>query len=339
MPDRAAPSGPPRHGGALRDASEIYGIAPSDWLDLSTGINPDAYPLAPQSAAAWRRLPDPRDLAALVAIARAAYCVPPDAAIAAVPGSDAALRLLPLLRPPDRVAILSPTYGGHAEAWAGAGHAVAAVGTLEEAAGFPVVVLANPNNPDGRVVPPHRLTRFATALAGPDGLLVVDEAFADVDPAASIAPHLAGEPVVVLRSFGKFYGLAGLRLGFAIGAPVHVDRLAALFGDWPLATPAILAATAALADRDWQGEARRRLAERRRELDALLAANGFSRIAGTDLFRLVRTAEAAALHRHLAASGIWTRIFAELPDAIRFGLPPQDGLARLEAALRRRGTS
>ncbi len=322
----------PRHGGALAAASLRHGIPVGDWLDLSTGINPAPYPAAPTAHEDYARLPDPASLAALLSSARRAYDVAEPARVVPLPGSDLGLRLLPLLVQTGRVAVLQPTYSGHAEAWANAGHTVARVASLSEANGADVVVLANPNNPDGRRLSPDSILAALAALP-PGGLLVVDEAFADLEPGLSLAPHLADERLVVLRSFGKFYGLAGLRLGFALGTGDIVRRLAGVVGDWPLSGPAITIGTAALSDFAWQEATRARLASARINLDALLARHDLAIAGGTDLFRLVRTDDKRALHEALAQRGIWTRIFPDLPGAIRFGLPPVDGFNRLARAL------
>ena len=327
----------PRHGGALLAAAARYGIAPSDWLDLSTGINPDPWPIPPLPGATYHRLPEPDDLAALISAARSAYRVDAGLAIVAVPGSDIALRLIPALRPAGRVGIIAPTYGGHAEGWRRAGHGVTSLGRLAEAgASEPAdaLVLVNPNNPDGRHLAPSEIVPLLGRLPE-DGLLVVDEAFADLDEAMSLAGRIEDERVVLLRSFGKFYGLAGLRLGFVIGKGTLVERLAALMGDWPVSGPAIAIGRAALADTAWQEATRLRLADRRARLDAVLAANGLTVAGGTDLFRFVRHTEARSLHESLARDGIWTRIFAELPDAIRIGLPRAADVDRLAAGLAR----
>ncbi|MBZ9935494.1 threonine-phosphate decarboxylase CobD [Mesorhizobium sp. BR1-1-16] len=331
----------PRHGGGLAAAAARYGIAIEEWLDFSTGINPLPYPVAPLELSGATRLPDPAALAGLIKTARTAYAVSAAARIVPVPGSDLGLRLLPLLVPAARVAILAPTYSGHAEAWSMAGHQAVAAASLEAAAGADVIVLANPNNPDGRCHDPAALRAAAAALP-PHGLLVVDEAFGDLEPALSLAGALDDPRLVVLRSFGKFYGLAGLRLGFVLGSGMAVRRLEGIVGDWPLSGAAITIGTAALADLGWQEAARQSLAERRCKLDDLLARHGLSVAGGTDLFRLVRADDSATLHRELARLGIWTRIFADLPGTIRFGLPPDSGFERLDEALRslrRRGRS
>ncbi len=323
----------PRHGGDLAFARARYGEPAGGWLDLSTGINPNPYPAPPIPPAALARLPDRDALAGLIAVARTAYAIPDGVRVIATPGSELAIRLLPLVAPAGSVAIVGPTYKSHGEAWVNADRRALAVTSdaIPEDAG--VVVLANPNNPDGRVVEAGRLVTFARRLDALGGLLIVDEAFADLAPEVSLTRRLAGLPAVVLRSLGKFYGLAGLRLGFVAGAPAVIDRLEPMLGDWPVSGPAIAIGTAALADTAWRQETRRRLARDAQRLRTLLAGHGLAVRGGTDLFVLVAD-PTATLHRRLAESGIWTRAFAEEPTWVRLGLPAGEaGFARLEAAL------
>jgi len=177
-----------------------------------------------------------------------------------------------------------------------------------------LIVLANPNNPDG-----HRLDRAALLAMAERATLVVDEAFADVDPLESIV-DAGSDRLVVLRSFGKFYGLPGLRLGFVIAPDAVAAELRALLGDWPVSTAAIAIGTAAYADRGWQAAQRRRIAEANARLDGALGRLPI--VGGTSLFRLVEVADAHGLFRHLAARAILARPFADRQDRLRLGLPP-----------------
>jgi cobalamin biosynthetic protein CobC len=323
MTRRAFPSAPP-HGGEL---SAPRRLAPGveDWLDLSTGINPHPYP-ASVPPDALVRLPQADALARLLEAARRAYSVPHGAAIVAAPGTEAIIRWLPHLLPARRVAIVGPTYAGHAAAWSTRA-AVSVVPSLDPTADLNVVV--NPNNPDGRVTPPRVLLAFAARGGAP--ALLVDEAFGDLAPALSVA----GAPgVLVLKSFGKFYGLPGLRLGFLVGAPAVVEPLGAALGEWAVSGPALAVGAAALEDAAWAESTRQRLAAERARLDAVLAGAGLTVLGGTDLFRYVAHPAAARLHAALAREGVWTRAFDGVPDRLRIGLPGA-GLARLGDALDR----
>ncbi len=321
------------HGGDLGEARHRFPAAPEPWIDLSTGINPVPYPLPVLPAEAWQRLPAPDDEAALIAAARRAYRVPDDAGIAAAPGTQILIELLPLLaRPPRDVAVVGPTYGEHAHAWRKAGFPVREVSGLAETNSAAIVVVVNPNNPDGRIVPPDALAALAMRLTASGGLLVVDEAFADFTPEASIVPQLP-PATIVLRSFGKTYGLAGLRLGFAIGAPDLAGRLADRLGPWAVPGPAIHIGRVALSHPAWLAAAR---ADRERDatrLDTLLSP--FGTVAGdTALFRLLETPQAAGIFDRLGRHGIHVRRFAARPDRLRFGLPADEASwDRLTSAL------
>ena len=320
----------PRHGGDLAFARARYG----EMLDLSTGLCPYQYGPLSGHLRGLERLPGTDDLGRLVATARRTYGVPADAALIAVPGSEMAIRLIPLVVPAGPVAIVGPTYGSHGEAWRNAGRDVVDVESLEAVpASARIVVVGNPNNPDGRITAPLPLASLARQLGADGGLLIVDEAFADVAPEVSLAPHLGGLPALVLRSFGKFYGLPGLRLGFVAGAPTLVERLRTLFGDWPVSVPAIDIGTAALADDDWRDRTLTRLKEESAQLHDMLTGHGLAIKGGTDLFTLIEDDDAAALHEGLARRGIWTRAFPGKPTWLRVGLPGDGGLEKLDRTL------
>lgn len=321
------------HGGALDQAIARWGGVRSDWIDLSTGINPWPYPVPALPADAWTRLPDEAALSDLVDAARRFYGAPATADIVVAPGSQALIQLLPRLVARTRVAVLGPTYGEHARCWALAGHDVEAVETIDRSSA-PIMVLVNPNNPDGRCWAPDRLVALAARQAARGGMLIVDEAFIEVAPHAGLVPCAGMPGLVVLRSFGKFFGLAGLRLGFAFGPAGLIGQLDAAFGPWAVAGPALEIGRIALSDPAWSAAMRTRLAMAARTLDAALSAAGLERLGGTDLYRLVGSAEAGRLADRLGRHHILVRRFAGHPHWLRFGLPPDDGaMMRLQAAL------
>ena len=331
------------HGGRLRQAAAYYGIPLADWLDLSTGINPNGWPVAEVAAAAWARLPEDDD--GLAEAACAAYgapiCLP-------VAGSQAAIAALPHLRGVSRVGVLSPGYAEHAHAWQQAGHEVVAVTGGEvskplspnpspargEGSPLDVLVLMNPNNPTGERFSSEQLLAWHAELAARGGWLVVDEAFMDATPEDSVAAYTARPGLIVLRSLGKFYGLAGARVGFVLAEAALLKRLAERLGPWTVSGPARFVAQQALRDTDWQAATRGALIAAGARLAALLRQRGLAPTGGTALFQWVETPHAREIHAALARQGILTRLF-EQPLSLRFGLPGAEAeWRRLEHALR-----
>lgn len=324
-----------KHGGDLTQAMAEFGGTAEQWLDLSTGINPWPWPIRKLPDSAWQRLPGRAEEQALIAAARAAYRVPEAAGIVAAPGTQALIQLLPRLASDGAVAIVGPTYNEHSAAWGEAGHAIAAIGSLDELPAHAThAVIVNPNNPDGRVVDPHRLAEVAQVLQRRGGWLVVDEAFADVDAGFSAVASCGKLPLVILRSFGKFYGLAGIRLGFAIAPPDLAHRIRTVLGPWAVSGPALHVGAKALADVHWVLPTRVRLAAQAIKLDGVLLRAGFEVTGGTSLYRLARHPQGSALHRKLAQQQIWCRSFDWSNELLRFGLPPDgEALERLANAL------
>jgi cobalamin biosynthetic protein CobC len=328
----AAANPPIAHGGRLLAARRRFPDAPEPFLDLSTGINPVAYPLPPLPPAAWARLPEPEELDRLQMAAAVAYGVADPAMVVAAPGTQLLITLLPRLWPLRSVAILGPTYAEHAASWRAVGSAVTEVDDAARLGTAEGAVLCNPNNPDGRILPNDMVRALADQLAR-GGLLVVDEAFADLE-GVSVAPQLPHPALVVLRSFGKTFGLAGLRLGFALASPDRAAAIRSALGPWAVSGPAIAIGCRALADAAWLAEARARLARDAAALDACLIAAGLRIVGGTRLFRLAATPDAAAIYHRLGRAGILVRRFGAHPGWLRFGLPGDaTALARLAAAL------
>ena len=318
------------HGGGLRAVRRAFPEALQPWLDLSTGINPIAYPVGDLPPEVWTRLPEREEIADLEAVAARLYGAPDVDCIVAASGVQTLIQILPQLYPARSVAILGPTYEEHAHCWRMSGADVTIVGRTDELFGADVCVVVNPNNPDGRTVSMPALDRLA-ARGSP---LIIDESFADVAPStASFGPRVTDRPVAVLRSVGKFFGLAGLRLGFAITAPVQAARLRDHLGPWAVSGPAVAIGCRALSDAAWQRQARQRLTSDARRLDALLAAAGFEIVGGTSLFRLTRHVDASSIWKSLCRVGVLVRAFADRPDLLRFGLPGEErDWARLATA-------
>ncbi len=315
----------------------MFPEVPEPWIDLSTGINPHSYPHSPVPASAFARLPEPDDAEELKRLAATSFGAPSLRHITLSPGTQMLMPLLAriaLERGAKSGAVLSPAYAEHARTARMAGLTVTEVENISDLSAHDYAVVVNPNNPDGRVTDRKALVSLAEAMRRRGGLLVVDEAFIETGGAESLANAAGQDALVVLRSFGKFYGMAGVRLGFAIAHPDIAAELEARLGPWAVSGPALHIATQALADREWQSFMRLRLAEEARRMNDLLEKAGLAIAGGTSLFTLVRDHRAAGLFDHLGRHGILVRIFDERPNDMRFGLPAgEEDWQRLEEAL------
>lgn len=323
------------HGGSLERARGRFPGAPEPILDLSTGINPHAYKFSPPAATAWTRLPEQGHQRQLEELAAAAYGAPSAKHVVAAPGTQMLLPLLAGLVSPGSARVLGPTYAEHARAAALAGHKVEEVSTFDSLFGADLATVVNPNNPDGRLSFRERLLELAADMGARGGLLVVDEAFMDVGPGAeSLCGAVEAGGIVVLRSFGKFYGLAGVRLGFAVSSPDIASRLEALLGPWAVSGPALEIGIAALGDTAWRKEMIGLLEVDTARLDALLAQAGIPVQGGTSLYRYMEFDDAPHFHDHCGHRGIALRDFAGRPRALRIGLPgAESDWTRLARAL------
>lgn len=309
------------HGGGIDAAAARYGGVRADWLDLSTGINPCPYPMPPLPADLWHSLPDHGAEAALIAAARGFWSVPDHLDILPTHGASAAIARLPALFADlsRTVRIDEPTYNEWRASFTNAGWRV-----TETAAALEVYV--HPNNPDGRLGP----------APTKDIIRIYDESFCDIMPEASHLPHIGHESRdIILKSFGKFWGLAGLRLGFVISAPQVIASLREALGPWSVSGPALYIGAHALRDHDWAKATRARLNEDAARLDALMRDAGAGTARGTSLFRLFHVSNAQDWQSRLAAHHIWTRIFPYDSTMIRLGLPyASEDWQKLEKALR-----
>lgn len=315
------------HGGNLDVACQRFGGRVEDWIDLSTGINRQPFPAGELQMRHWTALPSRAEIESLHDVARSAYATAAPAL--AVAGAQAAIQMLPRLAPPGRASILAPTYNEYAPVFCCAGWRVEEAGDLDVLTGADLAVVVNPNNPDGRKHDPKALLALASRVRR----LVVDESFADAVPGTSLAAEAGRPGLLILRSFGKFYGLAGLRLGFVLGGEADLAALASIAGPWPVSGAAIEIGRRALGDRDWAEATRARLARDAARLDAL-AKPGWTLIGGTPLFRLYETRDGIAAQEKLAREKIWSRIFSDKPGWLRLGLPGDETeWARLASAL------
>lgn len=319
---------PRDHGGDMGLAINSFGGIEADWIDLSTGINRAPYPIDNVDNNSWRSLPRSDAHARLLDAARIEYDT--DWALVALPGAQAAIQLLPHLRIRGAARILAPTYNEFEAALTNVGWHVDQVPDVAGLTGANLAVVVNPNNPTGTVFTPEMLSDIARSV----DLLVVDESFADATPERSLLSHPTPQNVIVLRSFGKFFGLAGLRLGFAAGPRDLIEKMTAAAGPWCVSGPALEIGARAFADTSWQAETRARLATETARIDAIAVAASWQCIGGTALFRLYETSDAKAAQDTLARAQIWSRIFPYSDSWIRLGLPGNSSeWQRLEAAL------
>ena len=322
-------------GGRLDVAREAYPDAPQPWIDLSTAVSPWSYPFPALSDSEMHRYPDAEALQRLTKAAKKAYRAPSVADAVPVPGVNVGLSVLPwLFREPKRVAVLAPEHSGHAAAWEAAGHSVSQIASLDQVGKAAILIAVNPSHVDGRIVPHADLAAALPPLKRRDGLLIVDETFADADSGHSLLPEVARlDYTLVLRSLGEFYGAAGIGLGFAITSHPIAERLRAALGAWPVSAQALVFGEAALADTVWAEFQRVRLKEAANALDAVLETAGLRILGSTALFRLTACTSVSELFSHLASQGILTRPFQERND-LRFGLPRDEAeVSRIRQAL------
>ncbi|MCT4655005.1 MAG: threonine-phosphate decarboxylase CobD [Cohaesibacter sp.] len=309
------------HGGNIDQAIQLFGGAPESWLDLSTGINRLPYPLPHLPSHCWTDLPTQKAKASLIKAAQKAYGT--KAALTPLAGAQAAIQMLPRQKlmqsgPESSARILTPTYNEHEICARAAGWTVTHAQTLDELRGADLAIVVNPNNPDGQCHKPQDLL----ALANDVGTLIVDESFCDPRPDLSITPFVGEQRnLYVLRSFGKFFGLAGLRLGFILGHEQDIAAIESWTGPWPVSGAAIEIGKKALEDKNWASETISRLHDDCVQMDALAKEAGWQLVGGCELFRLYHTQDAAASQQALARSAIWSRIFPWSPTLVRLGLP------------------
>lgn len=317
------------HGGKLRDAAQQFNIPLEQWLDLSTGINPHGYPASIVPAEVWGRLPEYDD-----GLEKAAADYYGSASLLPVAGSQAAIQTLPKILAGNRITLLQPTYNEHPHAWRQRQICLCKPQEIDTALpNTDVLIIVNPNNPSGSYFSPEQLLEWQRQLAGHEGWLIVDEAFVDATPEYSLIRHGERENLIVLRSLGKFFGLAGARVGFVFAPAAVRHRLAQQLGPWTLSGPARYVAQKALSDIAWQQETKNRLTGAAARLRKLIEDSGLGKPSGTPLFQWVTTPRAEQIYHHFAQQGILLRKFAE-PVSIRFGLPADEAdWQRLQHAL------
>lgn len=319
------------HGGCLQQVAAQYHIPLKEWIDLSTGINPDAWPVPDIPASAWARLPETNDK--LVDVATQYYDCEN---LLPVAGSQAAIQALPRLKIKSRIGMLQPAYAEHAHAWQQAGHDVIVINhenidtSIDD---IDSLLIINPNNPTGRYFSAHTLLNWHQRLQQKNGWLIVDEAFMDITPENSMATHSQLNGLIVLRSLGKFFGLAGARVGFVLAQSDLLEQLSDMLGPWPVTGPSRHIASKALIDTHWQTKTRQKLISQGQQLQDLLIRYNLNPTGKCALFQWVEHPDFALLAEHFRQQGILVREFKN-PASLRFGLPANNQQwQRLENAI------
>ncbi len=312
------------HGGALDAAMLQYGGSRQEWLDLSTGINPNAYPIGDISSDCWVQLPQSSALEGLRVAAERYYSCP-DASISIANGTQALIELLPQIIAKSTIAILSPTYEEHQYNWQKYGHEVVVTDDLEQALEADHLLIVNPNNPDGKMVEPSQLLEILAHFRAKNGYLIIDEAFMDMTPEFSLASEAGCSGLIILRSFGKFFGLAGIRIGFLLADEKLTDLINRRIGLWAISGASIEIATKALGDKVWQQNMRLKLNKDMLKMQQILTENKFHIVGGTDLFCLAKTPHNSYVTNvyfsRFATQNILLREFKYNHQILRFGLP------------------
>lgn len=323
------------HGGALAAAIKKYGGTREDWIDLSTGLNPVSAPLPRLEPHVWQALPDADLKENCLKAAREFYGIPMGASMAAASGVQALIQLLPHLRPGQRAAILGPTYGEYAHVFQTLGGGCRIIGSIREFQDESVVIIVNPNNPDGKTHKPEMLLGLADTLSKRKGLLIVDEAFCDLTPDLSVAGHTGKNGLLVLKSFGKFFGLAGVRLGFAAGHTEDVAVIEMHLGPWAVSGPALAWGSVCYSNGELRSKITRSILRNSASQRRILANANLKVVAEAGLFHLIELPKATAVYEALAKNHILTRKFSDQPDWLRLGLCKNDvERARLTLALK-----
>jgi cobalamin biosynthetic protein CobC len=328
------------HGGQLQQIANKYQIPADNWLDLSTGIAPFSYPIPAIPPALWRQLPQKNE--ALMQAAKKYYRCEQ---LLVTNGSQSIIKALPALwhafnRQSTTVYLPQRGYKEHAHAWETAGYQLhfyqdnlPAIDLLDENS---ILVIINPNNPTGKVFSRETIMCYQKKIKKLNGLLVVDEAFIDVlNPEDSIASDVNDQHTLVLRSFGKFFGLAGIRIGFLVANSYWCEIFSEHMGPWQVNGPAQFIAEQALADEPWQQIQKRRLKECRQQqqyfLLEIFGPDIITNIGGSDLFLTMSFHQphwAAKCYHLLCQQGLYVRLSDE-QDTLRFGIATEQQSVKL----------
>ena len=304
------------HGGDIDNAIKKYGGNKDDWIDLSTGINPNHYPYKLINIRELQNLPYKNDIDNLNKLAKKYFQT--TACVRAVSGAQGGINILPFLLPNKTVSILSPTYNEYQNVFSNSLKKIINVKNLSELKKSQIAIICNPNNPDGKLYSNDNLLKISKSVE----YLIIDESFIDQYPRKSLSHKLDDQTnILILRSFGKFFGLAGIRLGFLISNKEIDKKIQFLIGNWPISNVAINVASKALIDHVWIMNTISFLKEGSYFLDCLASEINWKVVGGTNLYRLYETPNAHDAQNKLANFKIWSRRFSYSKKWIRLGIP------------------
>ena len=323
----------PPHGGNIPWASKQFAIPENQWIDLSTGISPWHYPISTLSPRYFQQLPY---ATTQLYQAAANYYGCPAEYLRAVPGSQYAIEQLPTLFAPQKIALPTWGYSEHQKAWQAQGSEIihytnhSELLQLLNQQAIPYALIIRPNNPSAAFFTIEQVKQVEVLLQQKypnKHLLILDEAFIDLYPQASFIRHPPGPRTVVLRSVGKFFGLAGIRLGFVCAQPALLQRLQAKLGQWLINGPSVGIGQQLFQDKPWAQQQRLRIRQQNKQLQQCLLQAGLpAPLHSAGLFTSVfgEPEKFLQIFIQLAKAGVLVRYFPHPTQAcLRFGLPGQ----------------
>lgn len=320
------------HGGDIEGAAAHFGIPLAEWIDLSTGMNPEPYPVEALAVEVFHKLPYQSQ--SFIESSARYYG---SEQFVAVAGSQAAIQWLPQLLADLPVLLPSVGYRDHYEYWHQR-HSVDFYDSLDASVAAEEIsdrlsqnsrqhlLVINPNNPSGIQFSIQQIIEWSGMLSG-RAFVIVDEAFIDTCVGESLLNLKLPNNIVVLRSFGKFFGLAGIRLGYVFANDSLLARFRQCLTCWQINGPAQAVAIKALSDEVWQKAAQQSIqhnvAHTAVIFEPLWPALGIISCTVNSLFiSVVMSAEAAAgLYQFFARSGVLLRLVSiDHRSIIRIGL-------------------
>ena len=303
-----------QHGGDIDLAIKKYGGQRADWIDLSTGINRTSYPWQESVKVELRDLPSSKLLMGLEKAASRAYKVAEGTDTAAVQGAQQIISLLPIcLKNYNSVAILGPTYNEYEKAFKSSGIKAETVSEVSKLSSSDIAIIVNPNNPTGKVIAEEILDDLSKKVR----ILIIDESF----KMFSSRRIQKFDNVIQINSLGKFFGLAGVRLGFVSGPSDFIKSVREMLGPWPISSIAAEIGIIALNDTTWISEMEKILLEGSNVLHKACSTKNWKLVGKTNLFHTYATSSCLEVEEQFAAHYIWIRTFDYSQTWIRLGIP------------------